>query len=499
VRHALRVLGLLLLPGVLVAQSPASVQRAVQSITPDDIRRRIAIIADDSMRGRDTPSPELEEVAAYIASEFRRIGLKPGGDNGTFLQRYALDRVRLVAESSVAMVHGGGDATLLYGRDFVFLDNRVEGGDYAGDMVLITGSLDGAVRIDTTALAGKMLVLPMRSRSRAQRQRLASWHPAGIVALTPAPDSLWTPGAEQSTRPRLRDPSQRAGQPAVLSVRLASLAPLLTRLGVDVETMMEAGGPLAAQPLAAQIHVHARFAVVEHASAPNVVGILEGSDARLKAEYVVLSAHMDHVGVGRPVNGDSIYNGADDDASGTIAVVEAAEAFAQLQPRPKRSIIFLTVSGEEKGLWGSAYFADHPPVPIANIVADLNTDMVGRNWKDTIVAIGKEHSDLGATLNRVGAAHPELRMQPIDDKWPQENFYGRSDHYNFARKGVPILFFFNGVHDDYHRPSDSVDKIDAEKESRIVKLVFYLGLDVANAADRPKWNPDSYARIVTGN
>jgi len=229
------------------------------------------------------------------------------------------------------------------------------------------------------------------------------------------------------------------------------------------------------------------------------VGILEGSDPRLKREYVVLSAHMDHVGVGRPVNGDSIYNGADDDASGTISVVEAAEAFSQLQPRPKRSIIFLTVSGEEKGLWGSAYFADHPPVPITDIVADLNTDMVGRNWKDTIVVIGKEHSDLGATLNRVGAAHPELGMQPIDDIWPQESFYTRSDHYNFARKGVPILFFFNGTHPDYHRPSDSVDKIDAEKESRIVKLVFYLGLDVANAAERPKWNPDSYSRIVTAN
>jgi Zn-dependent M28 family amino/carboxypeptidase len=99
----------------------------------------------------------------------------------------------------------------------------------------------------------------------------------------------------------------------------------------------------------------------------------------------------------------------------------------------------------------------------------------------------------------VGAAHPELNMQPIDDIWPQENFYSRSDHYNFARKGVPILFFFNGTHADYHRPSDSVDKIDAEKESRIVKLVFYLGLDVANAANRPKWNPDSYAHIVTGN
>src|SRR3989442_1344713 len=143
-------------------------------------------------------------------------------------------------------------------------------------------------------------------------------------------------------------------------------------------------------------------------------------------------------------------------------------------PRPKRSVVLMTVSGEEKGLWGSEYFAEHPTVPLSNIVADLNSDMVGRNWKDTIAVIGKEHSDLGRTLNRVAAAHPELRMTPIDDIWPQENFYFRSDHYNLARKVVPILFFFNGTHPDYHQVSDEVAKIDAEKESRIVKLVFYL-------------------------
>src|SRR5262249_12515393 len=130
------------------------------------------------------------------------------------------------------------------------------------------------------------------------------------------------------------------------------------------------------------------------------------------------------------------------------------------------------------------------------IVADLNADMIGRNWKDTIVAIGKEHSDLGSTLNRVNAAHRELHMTAIDDRWPQESFYTRSDHYNFARKGVPILFFFNGVHADYHRPSDSPDKIDAEKESRIVRLMFYLGEVIANAAERPKWVAESYQQIV---
>jgi len=173
-----------------------------------------------------------------------------------------------------------------------------------------------------------------------------------------------------------------------------------------------------------------------------------------------------------------------------------AQAFSHLEPRPRRSLIFLTVSGEERGLWGSEYFSGHPVVPISQIVADLNTDMVGRNWKDTIVAIGKQHSDLGATLNRVNRLHPELHMTAIDDIWPQESFYTRSDHYNFARNGVPILFFFNGTHPDYHRPGDEVSKIDGEKESRIVKLVFYLGLEIANAKDKPKWNPKSYQEIV---
>jgi Zn-dependent M28 family amino/carboxypeptidase len=132
------------------------------------------------------------------------------------------------------------------------------------------------------------------------------------------------------------------------------------------------------------------------------------------------------------------------------------------------------------------------------VVADVNLDMVGRNWDDTIVVIGREHSDLGATLTRVNAAHPELRMTAIGDLWPQERFFYRSDHYNFARKGVPALFFFNGVHEDYHRPSDTADKIDTEKASRVARLVFHLGLEIANAEERPRWNPESYRAIVQG-
>jgi Zn-dependent M28 family amino/carboxypeptidase len=204
---------------------------------------------------------------------------------------------------------------------------------------------------------------------------------------------------------------------------------------------------------------------------------------------------MDHIGITRSRT-DSINNGADDNASGTAGVIELAEAFSRPGGRPRRSIIFLTVSGEEKGLWGSRYFSEHPPVPLGRIVANVNLDMLGRNWADTIVAIGKEHSDLGATLDRVNAAHPELGMNAIDDRWPEERFYFRSDHYNFARKGVPAIFFFNGVHEDYHRVSDSPEKIGSEKESRILKLLYYFGQEIGNAPRRPAWDPESRAQIV---
>ena len=158
----------------------------------------------------------------------------------------------------------------------------------------------------------------------------------------------------------------------------------------------------------------------------------------------------------------------------------------------------MTVSGEEKGLFGSRWYSENPTLPLNQTVANLNMDMIGRNWQDTIVAIGKQESTLGPLVDAVAAAHPELDMQVIDDLWPEESFYTRSDHYNFARNGVPILFFFNGVHDDYHQESDEVDKIGYDKMARIGRLVFYLGLEVANADERPMWDADAYARIVTG-
>jgi hypothetical protein len=223
-------------------------------------------------------------------------------------------------------------------------------------------------------------------------------------------------------------------------------------------------------------------------TAPNVAGILPGSDADLRDTYVVYSAHMDHLGTGPPdASGDSIYNGADDDASGTAAVIEIAEAFSLLDPRPARSIVFLTVSGEEGGLLGSEAFVAHGPIPPAAMVANINIDMIGRNSPDTLVAIGKPYSTLGTRVDEIASAHPSLGLVVVDDLWPDERFFFRSDHFTFAGAGVPALFFFAGVHEDYHRPSDEVERIDADKAARIARLAFLIGLSVANAADPPDW------------
>ena len=145
---------------------------------------------------------------------------------------------------------------------------------------------------------------------------------------------------------------------------------------------------------------------------------------------------------------------------------------------------------------GSAHFTEHPTVPLEKIVANINMDLIGRNWPDSVIAVGVEQSDLGETLQRVVKAHPELGMTPIRDRWPEERIFYRSDHYNFARKGVPILFFTSGTHPDYHRPEDEPERIDAEKESRLLRLLFHLGHTVANQPSRPRWTAESYRQIV---
>ena len=484
----------------LAAQTPTA---AAATITEADVARRVGVIAADSMRGRATPSPELEQTAAWIASEMARSGLRPGGDGGAFLQRYPIITKVLAPASSSASL---GGVALRFGRDvapaYAFL---LPDGERTGPLMVVSGTdLDG-VALNRAALAGRhVLVVPppggdTRTPAVAAVVRaVLAEDPLAVWLASDRSDADWANRGNVELRRRHRaigDPEELAA----VVVRDAAVARALARAGLGLAELRARGRQRVRvdAPPALAATLAARVETVESLSAPNVVGILEGSDPALRDEYVVFSAHMDHVGIGAPgPDGDSIYNGADDDASGTATVVELAEAFATLVPRPRRSILFLTVSGEERGLWGSDWFADHPPVPLANMVANLNLDMVGRNWRDTVVAIGREHSDLGATLEQVNARHPELRMTAIDDPWPEESFYTRSDHFNFARRGVPVLFFFSGTHEDYHQPSDEPDRIDAEKTARIGRLLFHLGLEVANRTERPVWDPESRRAIV---
>lgn len=451
------------------------------TITATDMRRRVGLLAHDSMGGRDTPSPGLEKAAAYVASEFRSFGLQPAiGED--YLQWYPLTATHPGPASAQSLVlrGAGREHRLDPASDFITLA--------VGPSARGSGPLAVLSRVaDDEELAGKVVVALATPRTLGERlsevrKTLAAGAAGAIVALD-APEQYMSGvrmffGTERLSLGRM----EALDRPAVI-VRLGSLPGPLRRA---LEHGDVPGGWSA--DLRSTTSVQAD-------SAMNVVGWLEGSDPELREEYLIFTAHMDHVGIGRPVNGDSIYNGADDDASGTSAILELAQAFAT-GPRPRRSVVFMTVSGEEKGLIGSEWYGEHPLFPLEKTVANLNIDMIGRNWEDTVVAIGKEESSLGETVERVAARHPELGLEVIDDIWPEERFYFRSDHYNFARRGVPILFFFSGVHPDYHRPSDEPSKLKYEKAARITRLIYLLGLEIANADDRPTWDPEAYRRVV---
>lgn len=474
-------------PNPLAAQVAAAEARAAaQTITVEDLRTRLSVVAHDSMRGRATPSPELEETARYIADEFASFGLQPGAADGDWLQTFDVTTIRAGDAADHAAIVEGPDGSweLEFGTDYLaqheaasaegsgeIYVHRVggEAADVSGQIVAVQVTLDNLQQVFGGGL-GAMI----------------EGEPAGFMLSLDVPDEFMG---------RLR--RFLAGGRTVLGAPPERTIPVVylmhSRLPAPVAGLI--GGEAGASGWEATLRTAAS---VETASAPNTIGILEGSDPELADEYVVFTAHMDHLGVDPDpeADADSIFNGADDDGSGTVTIVELAEAFASLETRPRRSLIFMTVSGEERGLLGSRWYSENPVVPMDQTVANLNIDMIGRNWADTIVAIGQDESTLGPLVQSISRAHPELDMAVIDDLWPEENFYSRSDHYNFARNGVPILFFFNGVHEDYHAVSDEVEEIDYDKMSRIGRLIFYTGLAVADADERPIWDADAYARVV---
>jgi len=230
----------------------------------------------------------------------------------------------------------------------------------------------------------------------------------------------------------------------------------------------------------------------------NVLGMIPGSDPVLRDEYIVVSAHLDHVGIGNPVNGDSIYNGADDNASGTTVLIELARVLATLpeDQRPRRSVIVAHVSAEEYGLIGSRWWTDNPTVPIDRVVANINADMVGSDaHRDTVAVLGGEYSSLGTVIREVNGTLPELNLHLSGDLWPGEQLFFRSDQLNFMRKEIPAIFLFNGLHECYHRPCDDINFVDAGKVARIARLVAHTVVEIANREARPQWDPAGLEQV----
>jgi Zn-dependent M28 family amino/carboxypeptidase len=536
--HSLWLTCLLLLTSTPIsfAQTPAATTtatalpkaevKAAEKITAAALSERLHFVASDAMQGRDTPSPGLDETAKFIADNLKRWGIKPAGDDGTYFQRIPLQRTKVDTAQTHAEL---GDRALKLGADFLpanrsgaaegalvyvghgWLVKAKNWNPYADvdvrDKIVVAnaGFPAGVQRSELQGKAGENWADP-ETYARAHGAR-------GLILIPNARDTMrwWAArqsGLERGTYMVESTGEAPAGQTQQLPTIYASTATLDAlfageqQTGAAVLSAAQKGEGVASFALAPQKVL--RFAVnmtVDRQFTQNVVGVLEGKNKTLRHEYVALGAHYDHVGLCPPVNGDNICNGADDDGSGTVSVLTIAEALAK-GPRPARSILFVWHCGEEKGLWGSKYFTEHPTVPLTQVVAQLNIDMIGRSKKegdtnplnrelsgpDEVYVIGSQmmSTQLGALSERVNNAYLHLGFNyKYDDPHDRNRFFFRSDHYNYAQKGVPIIFYFDGVHEDYHRPGDSPDKIDYDKMQKIARTIFLTAEELANAPARP--------------
>jgi hypothetical protein len=518
--------------GLTAIVPSSSARKAAERITEKQLKEYLYYIASDAMEGRDTPSRGLDETARFIADRLAKAKLKPAGDEGTYFQRITLRSTRVDADKTSARM---GEQQFRLGTDFIPGGRR--GGEASGALVYVghgwvvrSKNIDPYrgldVRNKLVIISGNGTALPAGiTREEINALPAGDWESpvsyaqkngaAGLLLIPQRFERAWRSGRRAIANSaysveRLEDETARAlHQTGTALPAIIPSAEMIDAIfngeqtkGADIMQATLAGKPV--EGFALREDKRLSFSVSLNSSTAttqNVVAVLEGSDPVLKNEYVAFGAHYDHVGIGVEVDGDRIYNGADDDGSGTTALIAMAEAFAR-STRPKRSLLFVWHCGEEKGLWGSDYFTNYPTVPLEQVVAQLNIDMIGRSKKpgDTnprnrmltgpneIYVVGSrvlstELGDLNERLNR-GYLNLDFNYH-YDRPNDPEALWTRSDHFNYARKGVPIVFFFDGVHEDYHRPSDTADKIDYQKLLNVTRTVFILASEVANAPKRP--------------
>ncbi|GAB4252199.1 MAG: hypothetical protein Kow0027_16690 [Saprospiraceae bacterium] len=495
------------------------------TITEEDLRSYLTVLASDSLQGRETGTEGQRMAADFIAHHFETLGLPKIGDpdpetgEPTYFQYIAFTSERWDRGGLKLKV---GDTEFGFLKDFyAYPSENADRGEAETSEVLFLGyGIDDEKYSDYAGvdLAGKTILIyagePMDAEGRSyvtgdttvsdwsknRLLKLEAAHKHGVerlLVIDPDIKRNISQNRMELFGGRMKmgwgeNPEERFANSFFISSTVArAIVGDAFEDFVKVRDSIKATGKPAQLALKTSL-VTSQKKLVNQLTGSNVLGYIEGADEKLKDEVVVVSAHYDHLGM----RGNSIFNGADDNGSGSSMVMELAQAFAEAKKAgagPRRSVLFLLVSGEEKGLLGSEFYSEHPVFPLENTVADVNVDMIGRTDKkhrddpNYIYVIGADR--LSTMLHKINeAANQQFVNLELDYTYNAEDdpnrFYYRSDHYNFAKHGIPSVFFFSGTHEDYHRPTDTVDKIMFDKMVKIGQLVFYTTWELANRDER---------------
>jgi hypothetical protein len=496
-------------PGAVLPSVPST----VESITPTELRMHLEFLASPELGGRYTLSPNFAIAARYLASHLEAYGFRGAAANGNFLQTFQVVSAKPdPAKTSLEITRAGKTSSYHFG-DFY----GVTSGDAQGEIVFVGAGISSpSQKHDDYAgldVKGKIVMMvqgasagidPSSISENEQGEAAARAHGAVAVLQVPSPrfiELMKNKNFQEraASRETVRLASEVEGKLAVIILGPNLAEELVAACGLDLKGLQDAvAHKQALQPK--KTDISAKMDVAMHltrTTTQNVAGILEGTDPKLKNEYVVFSAHYDHLKTGPS---GEIFPGADDDGSGTTAILAIAHAMSM--ERPKRSILVMFHAGEELGLLGSEYNTDYAPaVPLDQMVVDLNIDMIGRSRPQGDKELEDEHLTDANTVYLVGSnrisselhqlseeTNAQFQKMKLDyyynDPNNPERIYFRSDHWNYAKHGIPIIFYFDGTHVDYHRPTDTVDKIDFTKMTKITRLVFETGWRIANLDHR---------------
>lgn len=482
----------------------------MDSITTEELMKHIQFLADDKLMGRESGGPGNPEATKYVAEQFSKYGLKPVGKDGSYLQPFEIGLNPELGKKCRMVVRVKAERRVLkLGEDYLPMDN-INQGEAFGKVVFVGYGITAPdVGYDdyqgvnvTNRIALILRRTPDTSRDDSKFKNNSKGRPslhalfttklANAKAHGARAALILDAGAEHKSVKEMFDGGpfkirEQKGSIPFMWVRYGMVREWFTTAGKDLKDVVKAMD-VGQQPDSFQLPTILATLRVEierqKATVNNVIGLLEGSDPKLKNEYLVIGGHHDHVGYGRDRrkkgDEDFIHNGADDNASGTSAVLELAQAFAFAKERPKRSILFMTFNAEERGLLGSRYYVNKPLIPLTNTIAMINLDMVGR---------GASGLDVGGVGTSPGFPEMVKRAGMKTDLNVSLTYGGKapSDNTSFYNKNMPVLFFYTGKHDDYHKPTDDWEKIDKGEIQQVTRMAYDIATQLANAPVRPKF------------